>query len=118
MDSLGNWMPYTQTQWSLNIDHAIFPVVCQPVSVGNNLLTKEVLIYPVPAFDDVNFVFTDNSIKIKSVGLFDMTGRKLSITNMNGAHFGSVRISTFPPGFYLLKLNTSDGSIVRKILIR
>ena len=118
MDSLGHWMPYTETQWSLNVDHAIFPVVCQPVAVENHLLEKELLVYPVPASEQVNFVFTDPSVKITSVELFDMTGRKLMTHIINGVHFGSADARSFPPGFYFLKLNTSAGALVRKILVK
>jgi PKD repeat protein len=113
----GNWQPYTDTQWGLDIDNAIFPVVCQPVGIENPYLEESLTIFPVPADDLINFVFTDASIKVNAVFLFDMTGRQVKEYPMDGNSFGDVNVSALPEGFYFLRFDTSAGFVNKMIVV-
>jgi len=117
-DSLGVWMPYSEAQWSLNVDHALFPITCQPLSVENHLIESNLIVYPLPAGNTVNFTFTDATVKAHTIRLFDMTGRIISVFNGNGKHFGTLQTGQIAPGFYFLKFDTSNGMISKKIIIR
>jgi len=116
-DAEGNWGSYSNTQWSLNIDNAIFPVVCQPVGIENPNLEKSLTVFPVPAKDDINFVFKDASIKVRAVYLFDMTGRLVSGYPMDGSNFGNIDVRSISEGFYFLRFDTSVGMINKKIVV-
>jgi PKD repeat protein len=113
----GNWQPYSETLWSLDIDNAIFPVVCQPVGIKNPYLEKSLTIFPVPVEDVLNFAFADASIKVNAVYLFDMTGRQVKVYPRDGSSFGDVNVSALTEGFYFLRFDTSVGVVNRKILI-
>jgi len=116
-DGEGNWIPYSETQWSLDIDNAIFPVVCQPVGIENPYLEKSLTVFPVPAKDDISFVFKDASMKIRAVYLFDMTGRLVSGYPMDGSNFGNIDVRSISEGFYFLRFDTSVGMINKKIVV-
>jgi PKD repeat protein len=113
----GNWQPYSSTQWNLDIDNAIFPVVCQPVGVDNPGLEKKVLIYPIPANDKINFVLTDVSVEVNSVKLIDMTGRLVLSRASEKSSFGSIQLGGIPDGFYFLRFETSIGAMNKMIVV-
>ena len=117
-NSDGSWASYASSQWNLEIDNAIFPVVCQPVGIENHYLEMGLLIYPVPATNRVNFVFKDASIKVSSVNLIDMTGRQVLSFPMDGSNFGSINIDVVAKGFYFLSFDTSAGAMNKKIVVR
>jgi len=113
----GNWQLYSETQWSLDIDNAIFPVVCQPVGIENPYLEKNLIVFPVPAKDNISFVFKDASIKVNAIYLFDMTGRQVLDNSMGGSNFGDVNLGTLTKGFYFLRFDTSAGVVNRKVVV-
>jgi len=117
-DINGTWQSYANTQWGLDIDNAIFPVMCQQVGIENPELNESITIFPVPAGDVINFVFNDESTKVLSVSLFDMTGRQALNYQMDGSYFGNINITAVYEGFYFLRFDTSVGAMNKKFVIR
>lgn len=69
-------------------------------------------LYPNPAKEIVNF---ENADKIKSVEIFESTGRKVKTEQVDGK---SINISDLKTGTYYLEKTLKDGSIVFEKLIK
>ncbi|SDF91302.1 T9SS type A sorting domain-containing protein [Epilithonimonas hungarica] len=70
---------------------------------------SKVLVYPNPVVDIVHI---DNK-NLKSVALYNMEGKKLLETKSN-----EMNVSKLPNGVYVLRIVTSDNSIVSKKIIK
>ena len=82
--------------------------------VGLNLISeknKDVVIYPNPASSYVNI--QASSIKIHSVHLTDMSGKVL-YSNNNAL---SINIEEYTNGIYILKFETDEGVVFKKLII-
>ncbi|TDX84568.1 T9SS type A sorting domain-containing protein [Epilithonimonas xixisoli] len=69
----------------------------------------KVLVYPNPAVDIVKI----DSKNLKSASLYDMNGKKLLESNKT-----EINVSQLPKGVYVLRIVTSDNSIVSKKIIK
>ncbi len=79
-----------------------------------------VTIYPNPAKDIINISFTGSSInELATISLFTIDGRVLSQKRIKALRqTETVDISRFPEGQYILKINTGDRMIVKKLEVR
>ncbi len=115
----GNWYPYSSSQfsWNINVDHAIFPLICQTTGIANHLLDSRLLIYPVPASDQLNVVLLDQHAGEAIVSLIDLTGKIVyEHPNPVPSHL-SINVSHLQSGVYMLRF-IFDGMILhRKIII-
>ena len=69
----------------------------------------KVLVYPNPVVDVVKI----DSKNLKSASLYDMNGKKLLESNKN-----EINVSQLPKGVYVLRIVTSDNSLVSKKIIK
>lgn len=69
-------------------------------------------LYPNPAKEFINF---ENADKIKSVDIFESTGRKVRTESVEGK---SINISDLKSGTYYLELTLKDGNIIFEKLIK
>ncbi|MDQ0592754.1 hypothetical protein QFZ37_001123 [Chryseobacterium ginsenosidimutans] len=76
------------------------------------LESKKVVLYPNPAKETVNFKNID---KIKSVDIFESTGRKVKAVKMDGKE---INVSDLNPGNYYLEITLKDGSTSFEQLIK
>ncbi|NML68278.1 T9SS type A sorting domain-containing protein [Chryseobacterium sp. RP-3-3] len=84
-------------------------------TLGTNetaLDSKEIILYPNPAKETVSF---KNADKIKSVDLYESTGRKVRSVKLNGDSF---TISDLRSGSYYLEITLQDGSLTYEKLIK
>ena len=82
--------------------------------VGLNQISEknaDVLIYPNPASELINI--QSSSIKIHSVHLTDISGKVLYSTNQ----VLSINIEEYTNGIYILKFETDEGVIFKKLII-
>lgn len=79
------------------------PVGIDPVASDSDLIT----VYPNPTLGQVNL-----SREVEEVTLYDLTGKML----LTKHHALAVDLSTFPQGVYLLRLTTSVGSTVHRVV--
>jgi hypothetical protein len=73
---------------------------------------KKVVLYPNPAKETVNF---KNADKIKSVDIFESTGRKVKTLKVEGK---DINVSDLKSGNYYLEITLKDGSTSFEQLIK
>ncbi len=74
--------------------------------------SKKVVLYPNPAKETVSF---KNADKIKSVDIFESTGRKVRTVKMDGEQ---INVSDLKAGNYYLEISLKDGSAAFEQLIK
>lgn len=79
----------------------------------NNLLASSIGVYPNPARDMVNIV--SNNQQISSVQVYDLLGKE--VLNNSQLNNSQINVSSLSQGVYMLKLNTDDNSVFKKIII-
>ncbi|MBA4321625.1 MAG: secretion system protein Por [Odoribacter sp.] len=82
------------------------------VSVEENESGQSFKFYPSPV---KNKLLIDSPVKIINIQLFDFQGYLLGSTGINSEQ-NTLDMSTFLPGIYLIKVLTTDGVIVKKIV--
>jgi photosystem II stability/assembly factor-like uncharacterized protein len=92
------------------------PVVSPTVGIGENTFEQEVKVYPNPAVAEVNI-----TMPYKMTGelrMFDITGKLLKYERK--AIFENtytLDVSSIPAGVYFIRLNTSEGVAVKKLIV-
>lgn len=92
------------------------------LSVGDisNSNNSQVLVFPNPTTDEVNFVVGSNSGKmINQIQIFNLIGQEIKYsTGLSETQF-KINVTDFPTGLYIYKLTTSDKQIVSgKFIVR
>lgn len=115
--SEGSWRTYQQGNPGLDVNHAIYPVICKATGIDNDLLSRDILIYPVPAEDQVYVSVFNPNIKNLSVQLLDVSGRlaNCKVTPVSAGYVIDVRQLT--RGMYFLRIQTDDDISTRKIVV-
>lgn len=76
--------------------------------------SKNLQVFPNPVKDVLNFRMANN-LKVESIELYDMTGKKVNTINAKATD--GLNVSNFSKGIYILKVKGSDGVVyVQKIL--
>ena len=74
-------------------------------------------VYPIPSYDLVTVVIQDTE-NSQSIELMDITGRKIASANcMQGRTKYQFETVDIPAGIYLIKVNTINGIMTRKVEI-
>ncbi len=84
-------------------------------SLGTNDLvaeSKKVSLYPNPAKSTVSF---KNADKIKSVDIYESTGRKVKTVKLESE---SINVSDLKSGSYYLEITLNDGTLSFEKLIK
>ncbi len=83
----------------------------------NDLGNSELRIYPNPTINNINIEFTEPGF-INSIKIYNLIGKKmLEISNLNVAKY-TIELSRFPKGMYIIQVNDSENSIVRKVMLK
>jgi hypothetical protein len=82
------------------------------LSVNDEFLEKKIKIYPNPVKNSIKIEFTD--IKIKKIELIDINGKLIKSFSSN---FNELKICNIYKGSYILKIETENGVLNKKILI-
>jgi len=86
--------------------------ISQPENL-NNKLSEMISVTPNPAID--NIIVKSNGFEMEKVTLYDLNGR-LILSEMPNNNQINVSISTFQPGVYILKVKTTFGTAVKRII--
>lgn len=115
----GNWYAYANPNysWGINIDHAIFPLICQTTGISNHYLDNQLLIYPIPANDRINIVILDRAIEAGQLSLIDLAGRLVYDHRQPLEHSTVVDVSHLKEGVYILRFNVDGVMAHRKVII-
>lgn len=116
-DAGGQWRTYVEGTPGYNVDNAIFPVICQPTGIDNHILNQDMIIYPVPADEQVYISFFNGDIQVAQAAVVDLSGRIVTpeTTVRSG---GAVDVSRLTPGLYILRLETPKGTANYKIMVK
>jgi hypothetical protein len=87
---------------------------CHLISTGIEEMNNSIIqVYPNPTHDKIKIKNTEN-IKIESISIIDLKGKKIIEFGKNQTDLDLSGIST---GIYLLKLTHENGEVIRKIMI-
>jgi extracellular elastinolytic metalloproteinase len=77
-----------------------------------------VKIYPIPAVDLLNISLDNPTMIPDKLIIWDMQGRQVyTETNINNPKDYQINTSNLPSGMYILRLETSQGIIIKKVSI-
>ena len=85
--------------------------------LGIEPITKEELqitVYPNPTTGE--FTIKNEELKIKSVEIYDIMGRKFFEDKENLTVLRSYDLTFFPSGVYFLRIQTETGTVTKKII--
>ncbi len=82
----------------------------ESLNVNNTTLSYKIKIYPNPASNIINI---DSKIDINIIELFDALGKKILTTNQT-----IININTIQSGIYFLKINTNQGYLIKRIVVK
>ena len=84
---------------------------CDPLLGVNDSIAKLISVYPNPTTEQISISFPA-SIEIKNVVLFDVLGNNTGVIYRNG----SIDTAALSKGIYILSIETSEGSLNKKII--
>jgi PKD repeat protein len=115
----GNWYAYSNAQfsWGIELDHAIFPLICQTTGISNHYLDEQILIYPVPAKDKLNVMLLDPNLGDVSLALLDISGRIVYEHSHRVSHSAIINVDLLREGVYFLKIEINGLLAFRKVVI-
>ncbi|SRX52626.1 T9SS type A sorting domain-containing protein [Aequorivita sp. CIP111184] len=108
---------YSTINWT-NIDpNTIFVEVegqteCELLGMEDNFSIQNLAVYPNPIIDFIN-IKTANGLYIKELTIFSIFGKKLKTLYID---FEKIDFKSFSAGIYYLKIQTSKGTVVKKVL--
>jgi hypothetical protein len=70
----------------------------------------DVIIYPNPAVNDVNIIFSENA-GIKTIAIYNIIGKAINVYKVSG-NSANLGIDNLPAGVYFLRLLNGDGNLV------
>ena len=79
-------------------------------------LSESVMMYPNPT-KNVITLKQANSINLVAIEIIDVTGKRvqyINLTNLGETH--TLDLSNYAPGVYYARINTSNGSVTKKII--
>lgn len=84
---------------------------------GLNEVTREpeINIYPNPTSNSLQIV---SNQMMSGLALFDYSGRALNTTETPGRLNIVLDVSSYEPGLYLIRINVSEGQVVKKLIIK
>lgn len=80
---------------------------------NNDLIKTDLTIYPNPAKDEV-YITSDS--KVSKAELIDVTGRVVSVQDIQSNNKPKVDTSKLTKGVYILKLHTDKGVVTKKVI--
>ena len=90
--------------------------VPNPASVNENVSLSDITIFPNPSSTEINFS-AKGSNTIKSVELYDVTGRMVKqIVGLNTKNY-SIQREGLSNGLYITKIQLNKGSVSKKIIL-
>lgn len=79
----------------------------------NNILEKKIKVYPVPSINKIQ-IEIPNDLQINNLNLYDMNGRLVKTYKSTER---ILKVCKFSVGNYLLKIETNQGNVTKKIVI-
>jgi Secretion system C-terminal sorting domain len=93
----------------------VFSGTCTLGNEDVDVINNKIVTYPNPVLNIVTIANTDN-LNIKSISIADLNGRVIKTKNVDNVSEIKMNISDLSSGVYLMNINASEGSIVKKII--
>lgn len=88
---------------------------CSNMGVSD-VTNSELSIYPNPTRGEV-YILTEKSYKDSKISILDLTGRTVQQTSLDLTDKkGILDVSSLPTGVYVIKIDTNDGVITKKLI--
>jgi hypothetical protein len=85
---------------------------------GKTISVEELFIYPNPAVNHVNILYSGASAAPVMLEFYDLTGRILERRSLDtGEGNLSLKVAGLGSGIYFVKISSSEGSVIKKVLI-
>ena len=120
--SNSTWVPYSDsTSWGISLTHAFFPELCDNAETNgienNTLSNDDVIVYPNPTTGNITVKFINNELQSADIQLFDLNGKCLISRSYNHASEVILNLENLNSGLYLMKINTGNQVITKKVSI-
>ncbi len=102
----------------LKFDNLIFTF---PVAIEDAYRIDEMVAYPIPAKDVLNFKLNFDTQRSIDVCIMDMTGRVLinqNYTKSEGEHRISLNVSELPAGVYVYRIQVDEKNYSKQFVVR
>ncbi len=96
----------------LGTSHTMTFIITKPagVSVPNVPGSKDVLLYPNPASNELNLVY-DAASDIKNIAVYNIIGKAMSVYKVTG-NSANLNLENIPSGIYFVRLYNGSGNVV------
>ncbi|MEM7104966.1 MAG: T9SS type A sorting domain-containing protein, partial [Bacteroidota bacterium] len=101
-------IPYSLTQGVLVIDPEL-------TSTINPWLEEQVEVFPNPATENIHIEISN--VNLESLQMFDILGREIQVVVDSRGQLSTIDITGIENGTYLVRVNTYEGSVSRRIVI-
>lgn len=116
----------SSSDWGLNIDLWIFPVVELPgTGTGKSITSGSLQLFdpfPQPADQLINFNYSVASATPVTIKIYDNLGKLLETKNENmvtpGKHLFQLDVSKFTSGMYHFEIDSNDGTLITKFVVQ
>lgn len=89
---------------------------CSEILGVTDATHSELSIYPNPTRGEV-YILTDKSYVDAKISITDLTGKVVYQTNLDlGSKKGTLDVSSLPVGVYIVKIDTKEGIITKKLI--
>ncbi len=89
---------------------------CSGILGVSDATHSELSLYPNPTRGEV-YILTDKSYTDTKISVTDLTGKVVYQTNLDlGSKKGTLDVSSLPVGVYVVKIDTKDGIITKKLI--
>jgi len=115
----GVWYAYSSADsWEMNIQHAIWPVLCDPTNVSTSAANNKISMYPNPANDKLNLYFGNYNGEVDIV-ISDILGKELMRFTNNVSSLSNIKldISGLQSGMYIINGVYGNNSFTDKLQI-
>ncbi len=85
---------------------------CELIGVEDNFSIQNFTVYPNPVNDFI-FLKNENTLNIQEMSIFSISGEKLKSLSTD---FNKIDFKSFSAGVYYLKIQTSTGTVIKKVI--
>jgi hypothetical protein len=79
--------------------------------------SDDVLVYPNPATRTIYISILENKTELKYISIFNMIGQQLSNIDSQNQNTLKVDISNLVKGTYIVKIQTSNIFVIKKLIV-
>ncbi len=105
-----SWVPYSDANsWGLNVQHAIWPIVCNPTDIESSAANNKISMFPNPAYDKLNLYFGEYTGDVE-ISIYDLLGQQVMVKKVNASPVESTTLNILglKAGMYLIQGKFGD----------